>query len=159
MGTATTGMVRVLLLAWRLIVAVEAEALSCWTLSGATATGLVPSVSDELAGLDADTGFALVATDGLEAEAESEAGVSDPGVLIASEGTEAEASEPGVLIARAGTEAEASETGVLIPRAGAEAEGEASEPDGPEPLLPDPAVSAGKEEEVPAASATGQTVV
>lgn len=134
-------MVRVLLLAWRLIVEVEVEALSCWTLSGATATGLEPSVSDELAVLDANPGPALVVTDGLEAESEAEAGVSEPDVLEARAGAEADISAPGVLIARAGAEAEV------------------SGPDGLEPLLPDPTVSAGEEEEVPAASATGQTVV
>lgn len=109
----------VLLLAWRLMVDVEVEALSCWTFSGAMAIGLEPSVSDGLAGLETGLDPILIVVITLETEVE------------------------------AGAEAEA----------GAGTGAEASDPDGLEPLLPDPAVSAGEEEEVPMASATGQTVV
>lgn len=111
----TPGMLRVLLLAWRLMVKVEVEALSCWTFSGAKAPGLEPSVSDGVARLETELDPAIVVVDGLEAEVEAEVE--------------------------------------------AEAEAEASDPEGLEPLLPDPAVSAGEEEEVPMASAMGQTVV
>lgn len=109
----------VLLLAWRLMVEVEVEALSCWTFSGAMATGLEASVSDGLAGLETELDPVLMAVNTLETEVEVEAAAG----------------------------------------AGAGAEAEASGPDGLEPLPPDPAVSAGEEEEVPMASATGQTVV
>lgn len=120
---AAAGTVRALLPGWRLMVEATVEALSCWTLSGAMATGLEPSVSDELVGLDADPDTVLAPTVGLEAEVEAIVSSSD------------------ALEARAGTGAEA------------------SDPDGLEPLLPDPAVSAGEDKDVPAASATGQTVV
>lgn len=73
-------------------VGVEMGVLSCWTLSGATATGLEPSVCDGLAGLAADADPESVLAGGLDAIVSEPAGLEplppDPGAPAGEDGEE-----------------------------------------------------------------------